>query len=88
MSYSELTIDITEKNLRKMGFFKVEASEDNLWEYNKPGNITVLVGVLDFGRFTVSIMLEDHYANHAKFVISDINNIKDLTDLENFISYL
>lgn len=88
MSYRELTTSITEKNLRRMGFFKVEHNEGNLWEYNKPGNITVLVGVLDFGRFTVSIMLEDHYAANANFVISEIQNIKDLTDLEDFISYL
>lgn len=73
--------------LMRMGFTKQSYFGDSHYYLDKNG-VGVLVELLKGDRFTPSIVLESHYSASVSLVEQPLSGIKDLTDLEDFISYL
>lgn len=77
-------IEFTIKFMESIGFTRTAEYGGTVYE-RKFSGIDVLVTILPDGRWRPQIMMSD---DGDIFIFYDLQNIKDLTDLEDFISYL
>lgn len=81
----------TEKRLLEMGFVKKTLSHPvmQFYHFKASSNIVVMVQMFPDGKWEPFICITDHIEEGDSHTASRaIGNIKDLTDLEDFISYL
>lgn len=76
---------ITLEIIANMGFIRTLEFEGEVYA-KKYDRLWVLITILSDGKWRPQLLMEDNYESH--FILYDLQNIKDLTDLSDFISYL
>lgn len=82
---------ITIQILESLGFMKKEVTHPvmQFYHYKSSSNIRVMVQIFPDGRWEPFICITDHIEEGDSHTASRaLGNIKDLTDLGDFISYL